>query len=105
MSTLQWGIGMLDRVTQFVARHEMFPLGTRVGVAVSGGADSVFLLHVLRELASNWDLKLGVVHIEHGIRGTASMEDAEFVRQLADAMQLPFHIHHADVPAMEGNEE
>jgi tRNA(Ile)-lysidine synthase len=96
---------MLDRVAQFVARHEMFPLGTRAGVAVSGGADSVFLLHVLRELASNWDLKLGVVHIEHGIRGTASLEDAEFVRQLADAMQLPFHIHHADVPAMEGNEE
>jgi tRNA(Ile)-lysidine synthase len=105
---------MLDRVAEFIARHRMLDLGMpepgqRVGVAVSGGADSVFLLHALRELALHLDslrnLRLSVIHIEHGIRGAASMADAEFVAQLASTFALPFHIHHADVPAMDGNLE
>jgi len=70
---------MVDRVAQFIARHRMFEPGQRVGVAVSGGADSVFLLHALRELAPRWDLRLSVIHVEHGIRGPASLADAEFV--------------------------
>jgi tRNA(Ile)-lysidine synthase len=105
---------MLDRVAEFIARHRMFDLGTpeagqRVGVAVSGGADSVFLLHALRELARHLDLplnlRLSVIHIEHGIRGPASLADAEFVAHLASTFGLPFHIRHSDVPAMDGNLE
>src|ERR1700733_6686410 len=97
--------GMLDRVANFVAQHCMFERGQRVGVAVSGGADSVFLLHALRELGPRWDLQLSVVHIEHGIRGAASIADAEFVAQLAARLELPFHLHHADVPSIGGNLE
>ncbi len=96
---------MLDRVAQFVDRHGMFRRDDRVGVAVSGGADSVFLLHVLRELAPRWDLQLSVVHIEHGIRGAASQADAGFVRNLASGFDLTFHIHEADVRAVDDNLE
>jgi tRNA(Ile)-lysidine synthase len=92
---------MLDRVAEFIARHRMFEPGQRVGVAVSGGADSVFLLHALRELGFD----LSVIHIEHGIRGEASIADAEFVAQLARNFGLPFHLRRADVPAIEGNLE
>ncbi len=92
---------MLDRVAEFVARHRMLEGGQRVGVAVSGGADSVFLLHALRELG----FKLSVIHIEHGIRGAASVADAEFVGRLGADFGIPFLIHHADVPAMDGNLE
>ena len=92
---------MLDRVAQFVARHRMLEAGQRVGVAVSGGADSVFLLHALRELG----YRLSVIHIEHGIRGAASLSDAEFVGQIAAEFGIPFHIRHADVPAIGGNLE
>jgi tRNA(Ile)-lysidine synthase len=92
---------MLDRVAQFIVRHRMFEPGQRVGVAVSGGADSVFLLHALRELG--WFLS--IIHIEHGIRGAASIADAEFVRQLAAGFALPFHLRQADVPAIHGNLE
>ncbi len=96
---------MLGRIVQFVARYSMFERGQRVGLAVSGGADSVFLLHALRELGPGWDLQLSVIHIEHGIRGSASLADAEFVQRLASDLGLPFHLRRADVPAMDGNLE
>src|ERR1700677_1522788 len=96
---------MLDRVAEFIARHRMFASGHCVGIAVSGGADSGFFLHALRELAPSWNLQLSVIHVEHGIRGAASVADAEFVARLAGDLGLTFHIHHADVPALEGNLE
>lgn len=96
---------MLDRIAGFINRYRMFTPGQRVGVAVSGGADSVFLLHILREFALRWDLGLSVVHVEHGIRGAASLADAEFVSQLASAFGLPFHLRQADVPSLGGNLE
>ena len=83
----------------------MFPASARVGVAVSGGADSVFLLEALRELAPRWNLHLSVVHIDHGIRGAASHADAAFVQDLAAHHRLPFHVHQADVPAIDDNLE
>ena len=83
----------------------MFENGSNLGVAVSGGADSVFLLHLLRDLAPRWNLRLSVVHIEHGIRGTDSTADAEFVRQLARSFDLPFHLHTVNVTAIQDNLE
>lgn len=96
---------MLERIAQFITRHQMLPARSRVGIAVSGGADSVFLLHALGELAPRWDLQLSVIHIEHGIRGAASIEDAAFVKNLADQCGLPFHIHSTNVLAIPGNQE
>jgi tRNA(Ile)-lysidine synthase len=96
---------MLDRIAEFIARHNMFPPGARVGVAVSGGADSVFLLEALRELAPRWNLQLSVVHIDHGIRGAQSHADAAFVQNLASRHNLPFHLLQADVPSIDDNLE
>lgn len=96
---------MLDRIAGFIARHHMFPPGARVGVAVSGGADSVFLLEALRELAPRWNLRLSVIHLDHGIRGASSRADAAFVKNLADRHNLPFHFRLANVPAIQGNLE
>jgi tRNA(Ile)-lysidine synthase len=96
---------MLHRIAQFITRHRMLPRSSRVGIAVSGGADSVFLFHVLRELAPRWDLRLSVIHIEHGMRGSASLEDAGFVQDLARSFGMPFHIHRANVPAIDDNQE
>ncbi len=69
----------------------MLTPGHRVGVAVSGGADSVCLLHLLCELASAWNLQLAVLHLNHSLRGAASDEDARFVQALAQSSALPFH--------------
>jgi tRNA(Ile)-lysidine synthase len=75
----------------------MFDSGNRVGVAVSGGADSVFLLHALIELAPRWDLKLHVLHLDHRLRGEESRGDAGFVRELAARLGLPVHVAESDV--------
>lgn len=65
--------------------------GDRVGVAVSGGADSVCLLAVLRHFAPLCGVQLSVVHLNHQLRGEASEEDARFVASLARTHGLPFH--------------
>ncbi len=83
----------------------MFLPGQRAGVAVSGGADSVCLLHVLRELAPHWDLRLAVIHVDHSIRGAASRADAEFARALAEQFSIPFHFRRVNVPALKDNLE
>jgi len=61
-----------------------------------GGADSVFLLHALREIGPRWNLETQPMHVDHGIRGNASHDDAEFVRDLAAKFNLPFHILRAN---------
>jgi tRNA(Ile)-lysidine synthase len=96
---------LLNRIIQTIERHRMFHPGQSVGVAVSGGPDSVCLLHALLELAPNWDLHLSVLHLNHRLRGEESRQDAEFVRELAARLGLPFLIREADVAASPDNLE
>jgi len=91
---------MLEQVAKTIARYSMFQPDQRVGVAVSGGADSVCLLHVLRELAPRWNLRLTVLHLDHKLRGEESHEDSAFVRDLAAALDLPCELETTDVAAL-----
>jgi tRNA(Ile)-lysidine synthase len=88
---------MLARVIGAIERYRMFAPGARLGVAVSGGADSVCLLHLLLELAARWDLRLTVLHLDHMLRGSESDADADFVRDLAARYGLPFLLRRAAV--------
>src|SRR3984885_11185740 len=76
-------------------RSDLFHPGQRVGVAVSGGADSVALLRALLEERHKLGIVLSVVHVHHGIR-EASEEESEFVAALAATYDLPFHLHRTD---------
>lgn len=73
--------------------------GDRVGVAVSGGADSVALLRILLELRQELGVVLSVVHLNHLLRGTESDTDEQFVRDLARCHQLEFIGERRDVRA------
>jgi len=86
---------MTGAVAEFAERWRLFWPGDRVGVAVSGGADSVCLLHVLVELAPRWNLRLEVLHLDHGWRGEESRADAEFVESMARRLGLPFWLERA----------
>lgn len=77
----------------------MFQRGERVVVAVSGGPDSVCLLHLLLELSPQWDLSLRVAHLNHGLRPEADGEE-EFVRRLAKDLSLPFSSRKVKVKEM-----
>jgi len=88
---------VLQKVRHTIDTHGLFGTGESVLVAVSGGADSVCLLHVLLTLAPERDLHLGVAHLHHGLRGKAADQDARFVADLAQAFNLPVFIGAADV--------
>src|ERR1700745_3039206 len=71
--------------------------GDRVGVAVSGGADSVALLLLLLELRKELGIVLSVVHFNHRLRGKASDADEKFVGNLTAKQKLEFHSSSADI--------
>ena len=73
--------------------------GKRLLVALSGGADSVALIHLLSQARMRFDLTLFAAHVDHGIR-PESAEDAEFCRSLCAKLDIPFHLVRVDVPAM-----
>jgi tRNA(Ile)-lysidine synthase len=81
-------------------RHGLLSSGDRVLVAVSGGPDSVVLLHLLHELGDEFQLCLEVAHLQHGIRGEEAKEDARFVAELAESLDLPFHLKEINLPEM-----
>ncbi len=74
----------------------LLPSGSRVLCAVSGGADSVCLLHWLREQP---DLRLFAAHYEHGLRGEEALRDAAFVEELCEAWGIPCAVEHGDASA------
>lgn len=83
---------LVDRVAKIITRYSMLRAGDRVGVAVSGGADSVALLHILHRLAPQFQASLLVVHLNHQLRGEESDGDEAFVRSLADELGLPIEV-------------
>lgn len=89
---------MIDRIESYIRMHEMIAPGDRVVAGVSGGADSVCLLLALEALRERLGFSLDVVHVEHGIRGEESLEDAEFVRELCGRLGVPFVLRRFDVP-------
>jgi tRNA(Ile)-lysidine synthetase-like protein len=80
--------------------HQMLALGDTVVVAVSGGPDSLCLLHVLRDLAGELGIALHVAHLDHMLRGAESAADATFVAATAHAWGLPATVVAKDVRAL-----
>ena len=88
------------RTGNFSQTHAVLVPGDRVLVAVSGGPDSVALLHVLHELRGGLGLHLEAAHLQHGIRGEDAKEDARFVAALAGKLGLAFHLKEIDLPGL-----
>lgn len=91
---------LLESIRDTIKRHEMLAPGQTVVVGVSGGADSVALLHALWTLRDELELQIIVAHLNHGIRGVEADSDASFVEELAERLGLPSVIEKVDVPAV-----
>ena len=87
---------MLRKVLQYCRREKLIENGDYVLVGVSGGADSVCLLHVLKALQNEIGFFLEVVHVEHGIRGIESENDAAFVVRLCEELEIPMQLFFVD---------
>ena len=75
-----------------IHRFSLLKPGDSVLCAVSGGPDSVALLRALRELSREWPLSLSVLHVNHGLRGTESDADADFVETLCRKLGIPVRV-------------
>ena len=95
---------IIDNVITTIEEHQLIPEHGQVVVAVSGGADSLCLLHLLHRLCGSGKrlpgVQLHVAHLNHQLRGEASEQDAREVAHLAQDWQLPITIEHVDVPAL-----
>jgi tRNA(Ile)-lysidine synthase len=96
---------LLPKLLQFVRKHQLIRAGDRIGVAVSGGADSVAPLRALVELRDEFGCVLSVVHLHHGLRAADADADAAFVEQLAADLDLDFHIYRRDISALAAREK
>jgi tRNA(Ile)-lysidine synthase len=93
-------LDLLAQVQRTIANWQMLEKGDRLLVAVSGGPDSVALLHLLWRLGRELNLSLYVVHLNHQLRGSAADGDQEYVRQLASSLSLPFFTENVDVASL-----
>lgn len=89
---------MLDEVYEWSVQEKLIEPGDFVLAGVSGGADSVCLLRLLLDFREKMDFTLEAVHVEHGIRGAESRQDAAFVEALCQKYEVSCHVCHVNVP-------
>jgi tRNA(Ile)-lysidine synthase len=88
-----------QQVESTLQTRDLLRRGGKLLVAVSGGVDSMVLLHLLNSLAAPWGWELSVAHFNHQLRGRSSDLDEKLVRQTADILKLPVTVGRADVKA------
>ena len=90
---------MKDSVLATIKKYNMLSEGDGVVVGLSGGADSVSLIAVLKEIQPIYDLRLYAVHLNHNIRGEEADRDEEFVRELCTDIGVELFVFSRDVTA------
>ena len=86
-------------ILSYLRREQLIAAGDRVAVACSGGSDSMVLLHLLHSLRRQLEIEVLALHLEHGIRGRESLEDAALVETYCREQGIPLRLEHTDVPA------
>ncbi|MBN1584607.1 MAG: tRNA lysidine(34) synthetase TilS [Anaerolineae bacterium] len=93
-------MGMQDQVIQFIQSERLLSAGDNVVIGVSGGPDSLCLLHLFDKCRDRLAIRLHVAHLNHLIRGTDAEADAEFVASFAAQLDVPCTIAKCDIPAI-----
>lgn len=92
---------MVEQLLHHIESHQLCRRDDRILLAVSGGADSLVMMHLFREAG----LQAAVAHCNFGLRGAESDGDEAFVREAASAMNMPFHVTHFDTLEYAENEK
>ena len=85
--------------SDWIDRYDMLPEGTHVLCAVSGGADSIYLLHRLKAMENERGLRISAAHFDHGLRGDESDRDRLFTQQCCEGLNVPCTVGSGDVAA------
>jgi len=88
-----------QKVLAFIRENRLVKSGDKMVVAVSGGPDSVCLLHVLHGLSPELGITLHVAHLDHQLRGAESDKEAAYVKALAKRLKIPATIESSDIQA------
>jgi len=88
---------MLSIVLETIKKYNMINEGDSVICALSGGADSVCLLHILNSIKGDLKFNLYAAHLNHMLRGKEAEEDTRFVKSLCDSLNIPLTIKYADI--------
>jgi tRNA(Ile)-lysidine synthase len=96
---------LLQKVKKTIKKHKLFSPGDKVVIGVSGGPDSVCLLHLLCAMRFKLRAKLIVAHLNHCLRGEDSDRDEKFVKELAEKMNLLFFSKKLNLAKKKGNLE
>ncbi len=85
-----------NKVKNYIDKYHMIEAGDLIAVGVSGGADSVCLLHLMYRFSKEISCRLVVVHVNHGVRSDAS-QDAVYVKSLCEELEIPFYLKEVDM--------
>ncbi|MBU9710477.1 tRNA lysidine(34) synthetase TilS [Evansella tamaricis] len=88
---------MNQTVDKFILAHQLLDEEDHILIGVSGGPDSMALLHYLNHRHPS---SISVAHVEHGLRGKTSIEDMEFVKNFCSKKEIPFYFHQPNVHAL-----
>ncbi len=86
-----------QKVLRFIKENELLSSGEKILVALSGGPDSVFLLHFLNKFKKKFKIEIGAVHVNHKLRGKDSERDELFCKTICDEISIPFYMLRKDV--------
>lgn len=93
------GTGMKTKVVETINKFNMLKQNDNILVALSGGADSVTLLHLLNSL-KEYSFNIWVCHVNHQIRGQEAQRDEDFVRRLCKNLSIPLFVETINVPEL-----
>ncbi|QTN01283.1 tRNA lysidine(34) synthetase TilS [Sediminibacillus dalangtanensis] len=95
---------MKTKVKDFIKREKLLHGGATVLIGVSGGPDSLALLHILASMEEEWNLRLIALTVDHGLRGDESKQDVEYVRRICSLWNIEIVETFLDVPAYKRQE-
>lgn len=94
-----------QKVLETIQRYNLIEKGDKILAAVSGGADSVCMLHILDSLKDLLGIELFCAHLNHGLRGETADRDQSFVKMLCEEMKIPFFSKTVDIAELAENEK
>jgi len=86
-----------QKVLRFIKDNELLSSGEKVLIALSGGPDSVFLLHFLNKFRKKFKIDIGAAHINHRLRGKDSERDEFFCKAICNELSVPFYLLRKDI--------